>query len=95
MANLGEVPFRRYYGTVDATPLFLLLAGMYLDRTGDMETIGTATVSLSTSVRQAAALLIKVGKIHMTLFFMLMAPWPRAPSRYARSRVMSMLLSVP
>ena len=39
MANLGEVPFGRYYGTVDATPLFLMLAGMYLDRTGDRDTI--------------------------------------------------------
>ena len=39
MANLGEVPFRRYYGSVDATPLFLLLAGTYFERTGDMETI--------------------------------------------------------
>jgi glycogen debranching enzyme len=39
MAALGEVPFRRYYGTVDATPLFVLLAGAYLDRTGDFETI--------------------------------------------------------
>jgi glycogen debranching enzyme len=39
MANLGEVPFRRYYGTVDATPLFLMLAGMYFERTGDRETM--------------------------------------------------------
>ncbi len=39
MARLGEVPFRRYYGSVDATPLFVLLAGLYLDRTGDIETI--------------------------------------------------------
>jgi glycogen debranching enzyme len=39
MAGLGEVPFRLYYGTVDATPLFVLLAGMYFDRTGDIETI--------------------------------------------------------
>ena len=39
MAMLGEVPFRLYYGTVDATPLFVLLAGAYLDRTGDMRTI--------------------------------------------------------
>ena len=39
MAALGEVPFRLYYGTVDATPLFVLLAGAYLDRTGDRETI--------------------------------------------------------
>ena len=26
MARLGEVPFRRYYGSVDATPLFVMLA---------------------------------------------------------------------
>jgi glycogen debranching enzyme len=39
MANLGEVPFGRYYGSVDATPLFVLLAGMYFERTGDLSTI--------------------------------------------------------
>ena len=39
MAELGEVPFRRYYGSVDATPLFVMLAGSYLERTGDVETI--------------------------------------------------------
>ena len=27
MAALGEVPFGRYYGSVDATPLFVMLAG--------------------------------------------------------------------
>jgi glycogen debranching enzyme len=36
MADLGEVPFRRYYGSVDATPLYVMLAGAYLDRTGDL-----------------------------------------------------------
>jgi glycogen debranching enzyme len=39
MAHLGEVPFRLYYGTVDATPLFVMLAGMYFEQTGDLETI--------------------------------------------------------
>ncbi|HEY3919295.1 MAG TPA: amylo-alpha-1,6-glucosidase [Stellaceae bacterium] len=39
MALLGEVPFRLYYGTVDATPLFVLLAARYFERTGDVETI--------------------------------------------------------
>src|SRR5258708_32267852 len=39
MANLREVPFRLYYGSVDATPLFVLLAGLYSERTGDDETI--------------------------------------------------------
>jgi glycogen debranching enzyme len=33
---LNEVPFRRYYGTVDATPLFVVLAGHYFQRTGDL-----------------------------------------------------------
>jgi glycogen debranching enzyme len=35
MAALGEVPFGCYYGTVDATPLFVVLAGAYWKRTGD------------------------------------------------------------
>lgn len=39
MAQIGEVPFRRYYGTVDATPLFVILAGAYLERTDDIQTI--------------------------------------------------------
>ena len=33
MARLGEVPFGRYYGTVDATPLFVFLAAAYYERT--------------------------------------------------------------
>jgi glycogen debranching enzyme len=35
LAALGEVPFGRYYGSVDATPLFVMLAGAYYERTGD------------------------------------------------------------
>jgi glycogen debranching enzyme len=35
MAALGEVPFGRYYGTADATPLFVTLAAAYYRRTGD------------------------------------------------------------
>ena len=34
MAALEEMPFGRYYGSVDATPLFVLLAGAYYERTG-------------------------------------------------------------
>jgi glycogen debranching enzyme len=37
MAALGEIPFRRYYGTVDATPLFVALAHAYFERTADRE----------------------------------------------------------
>jgi glycogen debranching enzyme len=39
MAALREVPFGLYYGSVDSTPLFVLLAGLYFERTGDLETI--------------------------------------------------------
>lgn len=35
MAALGEVPFGHYYGTVDATPLFVMLAAAYFERTGE------------------------------------------------------------
>jgi glycogen debranching enzyme len=35
MVNLREIPFGRYYGTVDATPLFVMLAGAYYERTAD------------------------------------------------------------
>lgn len=35
MAALGEMPFARYYGSVDATPLFVHLANAYYERTGD------------------------------------------------------------
>src|SRR6202008_3781884 len=39
MAILREVPFGLYYGSVDSTPLFVMLAGLYAERTGDDATI--------------------------------------------------------
>ena len=39
MAALREVPFAQYYGSVDSTPLFVLLAGLYVERTGDEATL--------------------------------------------------------
>ena len=50
MARLGEVPFGRYYGSVDATPLFVMLAGEYYDRTGDR-----AFLAHSVAARRARA----------------------------------------
>ncbi|WDM12863.1 aminotransferase [Streptomyces lavenduligriseus] len=35
LAHFGQVPFGRYYGSVDATPLFLVLLGAYVEQTGD------------------------------------------------------------
>jgi glycogen debranching enzyme len=37
MAALHEIPFGRYYGSVDSTPLFVMLAGEHFDRTADRE----------------------------------------------------------
>jgi glycogen debranching enzyme len=39
MAGLHEVPFGLYYGSVDATPLFVMLLGLYVEHTGDIETL--------------------------------------------------------
>ncbi|HET9195809.1 MAG TPA: amylo-alpha-1,6-glucosidase [Vicinamibacterales bacterium] len=39
MASLGEIPFGRYYGSADSTPLFVMLAAAYFDRTGDADLI--------------------------------------------------------
>jgi glycogen debranching enzyme len=39
MAALGEIPFGRYYGSADATPLFVVLAVAYFERTADRELI--------------------------------------------------------
>jgi glycogen debranching enzyme len=41
LARIGEVPFGRYYGSADSTPLFLYLAAAYFERTGDQELIHT------------------------------------------------------
>ena len=39
MAALREIPFGLYYGSADATPLFVMLAGLYAEHTGDVETL--------------------------------------------------------
>lgn len=39
MAALREIPFGFYYGSIDSTPLFVVLAGAYFDRTRDLDTM--------------------------------------------------------
>ncbi len=51
MAALREVPFACYYGSVDATPLFVLLAGLYIERTGDDETLRELWPSIEAALR--------------------------------------------
>ncbi|MGX5828401.1 amylo-alpha-1,6-glucosidase [Mesorhizobium sp. 43Arga] len=46
MVALSELPFGRYYGGVDTTPLYIHLACAYADRTGDTGFIDTLWPSL-------------------------------------------------
>ena len=50
MAALREVPFAKYYGSVDATPLFVLLAGLYVERTGDVDTLAELWPSIEAAL---------------------------------------------
>jgi glycogen debranching enzyme len=50
MAALREVPFAQYYGSVDSTPLFVLLAGRYFERTGDRETLAALWPSIEAAL---------------------------------------------
>jgi glycogen debranching enzyme len=50
MATLKEMPFGRYYGSVDATPLFVLLAGAYFERTGDRSFVATLWPSIEAAL---------------------------------------------
>jgi glycogen debranching enzyme len=51
MAALREVPFAQYYGSVDATPLFVLLAGLYVERTGDEEALEELWPAIEAALR--------------------------------------------
>jgi glycogen debranching enzyme len=51
MAALKEMPFGSYYGSVDGTPLFLLLAGAYYERTGDLCLIRNIWPNLHAAMR--------------------------------------------
>lgn len=39
MAATKEIPYALYYGSVDTTPLFVVLASKYFERIGDIEFI--------------------------------------------------------
>ncbi len=51
MAATGEVPFALYYGGVDTTPLFIVLAGAYVERTGDDALIDELWPALESAMR--------------------------------------------
>jgi glycogen debranching enzyme len=51
MAALKEVPFGRYYGSVDSTPLFIVLAAGYFLRTGDRAFLNTIWPNIQAALR--------------------------------------------
>jgi glycogen debranching enzyme len=51
MAALGEIPFGKYYGSVDATPLFVMLAGAYYRRVGDLRFIESLWPHIEAAIR--------------------------------------------
>ena len=54
MAALREVPFGLYYGSVDATPLFVILAGHYARASGDVAFVRKSWPSATRAPRAAA-----------------------------------------
>jgi glycogen debranching enzyme len=59
MAALGEVPFARYYGSIDSTPLFIMLAAAYYARTGDLDLVS----ALWPNIEAALAWMSEFGDI--------------------------------
>ena len=59
MAALGEVPFGRYYGSVDATPLYVMLAAAYYRRTCDLAFLR----SIAPAVQRALDWLERYGDV--------------------------------
>lgn len=57
MANSGELPFDPYYGSIDSTPLFLVLAAEYFRSTNDIDFMH----SLGDSIRRALSWITVYG----------------------------------
>jgi len=51
MTATGELPFSPYYGSIDSTPLFLLLAAEYYPWTGDLELLRELEPSLRAALQ--------------------------------------------
>ncbi|WP_139991895.1 amylo-alpha-1,6-glucosidase [Paenibacillus paridis] len=51
LAGTNQVPFTPYYGTIDATPLFLLLAAEYYHWTGDAAFVSTLMPHLDAALK--------------------------------------------
>ncbi|MCL4534193.1 MAG: amylo-alpha-1,6-glucosidase [Bacteroidetes bacterium] len=51
MAVMGEIPMTPYYGSVDSTPLFLMLAADYFSWTGDLDLVRELEPNLLAALR--------------------------------------------
>ena len=51
MAIRGEVPFGHYYGAIDSTPLYVVLATRYAERTGDLALIRELWPNITAALR--------------------------------------------
>jgi len=60
LTRTGELPFSPYYGSIDSTPLFLLLAGEYYQWTGDLEFLA----QLETNLRAALHWIERYGDVN-------------------------------
>ena len=72
LANLGVIPQTPYYGSVDATPLFLVLLGAYVEQTGD------AALARRLEPHARAAWSTTAGATPGTRSATPTAAWPRA-----------------
>jgi glycogen debranching enzyme len=59
LAATREIPFGRYFGSVDSTPLFVILAAAYFEHTGDRATI----VELWSSLERALEWIDRYGDV--------------------------------
>ncbi|QOR64622.1 amylo-alpha-1,6-glucosidase [Cytobacillus suaedae] len=50
LANTNQIPFTPYYGTIDATPLFLVLLTQYVRWTGDLEIVTTLSENIEAAL---------------------------------------------
>jgi glycogen debranching enzyme len=73
LAATGEVPFGRYYGSVDSTPLFLWLLGRYVAITGDLG----LPAELWSNVDRALAWIDRYGDLDADLYVEYMREAPR------------------
>jgi glycogen debranching enzyme len=105
MALAHEIPHTPYYGSVDSTPLFLVLLAEYERWTDDMTACGprpsrrssgsttpvmrTATGSWSTAAAPSEASATRAGRIPRTRSAGRTVAWRRDPSRWSRSRATS------